>query len=105
MIVCGPTGCAAFNAGGTTCHRFFGISSKSLLTGNDPSHDTSKQLLQKLQTPIMLIVDEQSMIEAKVVALMEQQCQKFTYRGQCTKLPWGGFQSFFLLVMISNYLP
>ena len=38
----------------------------------------------------MLIVDEQSMIEAKVVALMEKRCQKFTYGGQCTKLPWGG---------------
>ncbi len=28
VYVCGPTGSAAFNAGGETCHRLFGIKSR-----------------------------------------------------------------------------
>lgn len=88
VIICGPTGCAAFGAGGTTCHRFFGINTSCLNV--DPSRTTAKLLLERLRYPVLLIVDERSMLEAKIVGLMEKRCRTYAYGGQCKNLPWGG---------------
>lgn len=62
VYVCGPTGTAAFNAGGETCHRLFGI--KSRLHNPDLSAQAQKTLNEKLKDTIALIVDERSMVSA-----------------------------------------
>ena len=88
VYVCGPTGTAAFNAGGETCHRLFGI--KSRLHNPDLSAHAQKTLNEKLKDTIALIVDERSMVSAQLLGTMEAYCRQAAFQGANPELSWGG---------------
>ena len=88
VYVCGPTGSAAFNAGGETCHRLFNIQGK--LHNQDLSAQSLKTLMSKLENTVALIVDERSMISALLLGTMEEYCRQATFKGTKRHLSWGG---------------
>ena len=73
VYVCGPTGSAAFNAGGETIHRLFGI--KTRLQKAALSAEALKALVVKLEDTVALIVDERSMVSALLLGTMEDYCR------------------------------
>ena len=88
VYVCGPTGSAAFNAGGETCHRLFNIQAK--LYSLELSAQALKTLMSKLENTIALIVDERSMVSALLLGTMEAYCRQAAFRGKNAHLSWGG---------------
>ena len=73
--VCGPTGSAAFNAGGSTCHHMFHIRVRS----KEPqkiSAQNFKKLKQKLHGTKVLIFDERSLIPAELLGTLEHRCRQ-----------------------------
>ena len=88
VYVCGPTGLAAFNAGGETCHRLFNIPSK--VTNCTPEGIARRNLMTKLENTIMLIVDERSMLSAMTLGTMEAFCRQGAFKGTKSEQDWGG---------------
>ena len=88
MYVCGPTGTAAFNAGGETCHRLFNIQGR--LYNSKLSSQALKILMSKLEDTIALIVDERSMVSALLLGTMEAYCRQAAFKGTKSPLSWGG---------------
>lgn len=88
VYVCGPTGSAAFNAGGETCHRLFNIQGKQ----KEPqlSAQALKTLISKLENTIVLIVDKRSMISSLLLGTMENYCRQAAFKGNNEKIDWGG---------------
>ena len=86
--VCGPTGSAAFNAGGETCHWLFNIQGQ--LNNSGLSAQCLKTLMSKLENTVALIVDERSMIPALLLGTMEAYCRQAAFRGAKHDLSWGG---------------
>ena len=86
--VCGPTGSAAFNAGGETCHRLFSIQGR--LEKSELSAQALKTLITKLDGTVALIVDERSMVSALLLGTMEDYCRQAAFKGTNTDLRWGG---------------
>src|SRR5688572_5600188 len=86
--VVAPTGAAAFNAGGETCHRLFNIQ------GSPQSCQLEGKALQnlmaKLENTVALIVDERSMLSSFVLGTMEAYCRQAMFKGTRSKLSWGG---------------
>jgi hypothetical protein len=67
--VVGPTGSAAFNAGGTTCHQ--GLCIPFRPDDGEVSDNILKKLRQKLEWTVALIADERIMISSSVLSQME----------------------------------
>ena len=88
VLVCGPTGSAAFNAGGETCHQLFHIKGK--IYESDLSGKAQKALMEKLENNVVLIVDERSMISALLLGTMEAYCRQAAFKGQNNLSSWGG---------------
>ena len=88
VYVCGPTGSAAFNAGGETCHRLFNIPAR--LCNYQLSSSAQKTLMTKLEDTIALIVDERSMVSALLLGTMEAYCRQAAFKGGNHHLDWGG---------------
>jgi hypothetical protein len=86
--VVGPTGSAAFNAGGETCHRLFNI--QGTPKNSELSSQALRKLMSKLENTIALIVDERSMISALLLGTMESFCKQAAFRGEKRYLSWGG---------------
>jgi hypothetical protein len=86
--VCGPTGSAAFNAGGVTCQRLFHMPTHS--DGIHMGAASLKCLMQELTDTVAIIVDERSMVSAKVLGMMEQCSRQAASNGQNSELGWGG---------------
>jgi hypothetical protein len=86
--VCGPTGSAAFNAGGVTTHWLFGIGKRH--TTNNLNANKQKKLLQDFANTTCLVVDERSVMSAALLGMMEH-CAKMTaHKGTNTHKEWGG---------------
>ena len=88
VYICGPTGTAAFNAGGETCHRLFNIQAR--LYKSELSAQALKTLMSKLENTIALIVDERSMVSALLLGTMEAYCRQAAFKGTKSHLSWGG---------------
>ena len=88
VYVCGPTGSAAFNAGGETCHRLFSIQGR--LNNSELSAQALKTLIAKLEDTVALIVDERSMVSALLLGTMEAYCRQAAFKGTNNHLSWGG---------------
>ena len=88
VYVCGPTGSAAFNAGGETCHRLFNIQGR--LNNSKLSAQALKTLMSKLEDTVALIVDVRSMVSALLLGTMEAYCRQSVFKGTNTDLRWGG---------------
>ena len=78
VYVCGPTGSAAFNADGETCHRLFSIQAK--LHSTELSAQALKTLMSKLENTIALIVNERSMVSALLLGTMEAYCRQAAFK-------------------------
>jgi hypothetical protein len=88
VAVCGPTGSAAFSAGGSTCHHLFSLPIVPEL--GELSAGKLKRIKQKLANVVALIVDERSMLSSAVLAMMEHHSKVGAYRGQKCDQEWGG---------------
>jgi hypothetical protein len=86
--VCGPTGAAAFNAGGVTCHHCFKLPFASKESMN-VSEKTVKMLRQNLNGLVCLIVDERSMVSSEVLAMMEYRARLGVNNGNNMNNSWG----------------
>jgi hypothetical protein len=80
--------CAAFNAGGETCHRPFNIQGR--LCSAELSAQALKTLMSKLENTIVLIIDERSMISALLLGTMEDYCRQAAFKGTKRHKTWGG---------------
>ena len=87
VYVCGPTGSAAFNAGGETCHWLFNIQGR--INNSKLSPQALKTLMSKLEDTVLLIVDERSMVPALLLGTMEDYCRQAAFKGTKTHLSWG----------------
>ena len=88
VYVCGPTGLAAFNAGGETCHWLFSIQGR--LEKSELSAQALKNLITKLDGTVALIEDERSMLSALLLGTMEDYCRQAAFRGTNRNQSWGG---------------
>jgi GTPase SAR1 family protein len=88
VYVCGPTGSAAFNAGGETCHHLFNIPGK--IDQYELSPQDLKNLMAKLDNTIAIIVDEGSMISSLLLGTMEAYCRQAAFKGDNELMDWGG---------------
>jgi hypothetical protein len=90
--VAAPTGTAAFNVGGETLHRLFGI--KVSHDEYDDSHQTVKKrqdLIRKFKCLMCLIIDERSLLQSKDLGAAEQVLQDYIYGGgPLSTESWGG---------------
>jgi hypothetical protein len=86
--VCGPTGSAAFNAGGVTIHRLFGIARR--YTVKDLNAKKQKKLLLDFAHTICLVVDERSMLSAELLGMMEYYAKMTAHKGTNKDKEWGG---------------
>ena len=86
--VTAPTGSAAFNVGGRTCHSFFKVDIK------DPNKDLTEKKRQELEKDlerlVCLIFDERSLLSMDVLGACERHCRQCTHRGIDKSRQWGG---------------
>jgi GTPase SAR1 family protein len=97
VVVCGPTGSAAFSAGGVTCHHAFSLPRIPEL--GDISQTKLKWLRQNLDWIIALIIDERSMVSSGNLCMMEYHSRFGAYRGQKSEQLWGGIP---LVIMVGD---
>ena len=88
VYVCGPTGSAAFNAGGETINRLFSIHGR--LHESKLPAEVLKALVVKLEDTVALIVDERSMVSALLLGTMEDYCKQAAFKGTNKQLKLGG---------------
>ena len=83
-----PTGTAAFNIGGETCHSAFCIS----VNDSKQSLPTTKerQLQERLRRTLLIMVDERSLLSSEVVGAMECNVSKTAHGGGHYDEDWGG---------------
>ena len=83
-----PTGTAAFNINGETCHSAFGI------RVNDKAKELSKQkqkkMIDKFQKTLIVMVDERSLLSSEVLGGMETNASKTVHGGGHFEEDWGG---------------
>jgi hypothetical protein len=92
--VYGPTGSAAFNAGGETINRGFGIPIPA--TNKDISGPKQNRLLKKFAHTIAIIIDERSMIEADKLGLVKYYMEECAHEGHIEEV-WGGIPNVVLV--------
>ena len=89
ISVFAPTGAAAFNAGGETLHRGFGlpfrIQEQKALSGVKLKH-----ILRRFKNTLVIIIDERSMLEAGILGIIKHYMQQYAHQGQKRNHPWGG---------------
>jgi AAA domain len=86
--VFGPTGSAAFNAGGETINRGFRVP----ITVKSLDIDGKKDgfLLRKFNMTVCLIIDERSMVEADKLGCVQHYMSKRGHGGRRKGTKWGG---------------
>jgi PIF1-like helicase len=96
ISVFGPTGSAAFNAGGETINRGFRIPIDivSMEIGSK-----RKFLLDKYKFSICLIIDERSMLEADKLGLMRHYMTQCGHLGLNSNREWGGIP---LIILVGD---
>jgi len=86
VVVCAPTGVAAYNVGGITIHSLFGFPFGALTAGDVAKHLGRRQR-EVLREIDMLIIDEVSMVSANLMDAIDVALK--TARGR-PKVPFGG---------------
>jgi hypothetical protein len=86
--VAGPTGAAAYNVGGETLHRKWGINP------HNPEGEPGETMLEKMRNTfrrtLVIIIDERSMLTADVVGAAERNTSKTAHGGTHDDEDWGG---------------
>ena len=88
ILVYGPTGTAAFNAGGQTLHGGFKLPRK--IHKVEASAGTTPYLLRQFRNTLIIIIDERSMLDATVLGLIKSYMQQYAHAGRNPNHPWGG---------------
>jgi hypothetical protein len=88
VVVCAPTGNAASNVSGTTCHFATKIGMIQPLTSHI-NPQTLIELKKNFARVVCLIVDERSLLSSKVLARMEYNCRHATNNGLNQDYSWG----------------
>ena len=86
VVVCAPTGVAAYNVGGITIHSLFGFPF-GVLTASDVARHLGRRAREVLRGIDMLIIDEVSMVSANLMDAIDVALR--TARGK-PKVPFGG---------------
>ena len=86
--VCAPTGGAAYNAGGQTCHQQWGLSRNP--STYEMSTEKKKYICKMCMNTLVLILDECSLIDAYSFGFMENNVRQSVYSSRCQQFPWGG---------------
>lgn len=86
-IVSAPTGASAYNIGGSTCHKQFGLHVQNLT--KDLSDATKMDLCAKLKHILVLIIDERSLLSMEVLGACERNTRQCCHGGLNTNSPWG----------------
>ncbi|NBW73219.1 MAG: helicase [Microbacteriaceae bacterium] len=86
VVVCAPTGVAAYNVGGITIHSLFGFPF-GVLTASDVARHLSRRARDVLKSIDMLIIDEVSMVSANLMDAIDVALK--AARGR-PKVPFGG---------------
>lgn len=95
-ITCAPTGNAAYNVKGKTCHSFFSIDIESGTVGI-LSQSRQSKLKETLQRLLMIIIDERSLLSCEDLAKVHSNCANFAHGSRTNHLPWGGIPIVVLL--------
>ncbi len=85
VVVCAPTGVAAYNVGGITIHSLFGFPF-GVLTASDVARHLGRRAREVLRGIDMLIIDEVSMVSANLMDAIDVALR--TARGK-PKVPFG----------------
>ncbi len=89
VAVTASTGIAATHIGGSTIHSWSGVGARDTLTAYDLEHiSTNKKVLDKVKKAHVLIIDEISMIDARMLDMVNIICKRVR---QSTE-PFGGIQ-------------
>ena len=93
--VLAPTGNAAFNVHGVTIHSFAGLTP---ITMESPmSGLTQEKLRQSLQTTVALLIDERSMVDSKLLGVLEARVAATAHECCHQRKSWGGIPIVMLL--------
>ena len=88
VLTAAPTGAAAFNIHGRTCHNSFGISPDN--PNSDISAAVKARLIQELRYIVAIFIDERSLLSAKVFGAAERNVAMTCHGGGKQHLDWGG---------------
>ena len=86
--VCAPTGAAAFNVGGQTLHRKFGINPHR--PSAEPSKSQQNTMEKEFKRSVVLVVDERSMLTADTVGAAERNTASTSHGGGHEAEDFGG---------------
>ena len=86
-ILCAPSGIAALNIGGITCHKAFKLPT-SVVTKKDYKIDKTTRALLSPSNLDRVVIDEGSMLRADYLDLINWKLQK----ARCNSNPFGGVQ-------------
>jgi len=98
VMLCAPTGCAAFNIGGATCHNELHITPGNDIYGNPQISNTNiKKLRDRMENLFLFIIDERSMISADLLAIIESRFRECMHNGNFNNSSWGKLPMFLLV--------
>ena len=88
VAVFAPKGSAAYNAGGETLHRGFGIPTR--IKDYEMSPTKCRKLLKKFSSMLVIVIDERSMMDAATFGMIQHFMQQCAHGGTKKAHPWGG---------------
>ena len=88
VIVCGPTGAAAFNINGKTLHKECGINQFKM--ESDLTKDKRKELIHNHKHTLLFIIDERSMVSNELLGKCERNMAETVFGGNCNENNFGG---------------
>jgi hypothetical protein len=86
--VCAPTGAAAFNVGGQTLHRKFGINPHK--PSAEPSRNQKDTMEKEFKRALVIVVDERGMLTGDTVGAAERNTASVTHGGGHEAEDFGG---------------
>ena len=86
-VVSAPTGAAAYNIGGSTCHRQFHVSVQDAT--KDLSQKSKNLLIKTLKHALVVIIDERSLLSMEVLGGCENNAKECCHDGLNKKSNWG----------------
>ena len=90
ISVFAPTGSAAFNAGGETLHKGFGLQVQSANQTDGLSAKKTQYLLARFAKTLVIIIDERSMLDAATLGTAKEYMQNWAHKGSNNSHAWGG---------------
>lgn len=87
-LLTAPTGAAAFNTNGRTCHSTFQINVKDPSSGL--SHDRLDQMQKDLKYILFLCIDERSMLSQEVLGTIDKHTRYAAHDNKVKNKPYGG---------------